>query len=141
MPATFMKPTKKVSDRMRRVRSRGTSLEANMGNILTGIGVDFETQPKLPGHPDFRIVGTKVLIFCDSSFWHGRKRADLTGMSFKRNREYWRNKIVRNRTRDRITDRRLKAAGWKVLRFWDTVIIKKPGLVSDRVRRETGPIG
>jgi DNA mismatch endonuclease, patch repair protein len=138
MPRAFVKPSRAVSARMKRVHSRGTTLESEVEVILKGIKVKYEVQPKLPGHPDFRIRGTNVLLFCDSSFWHGRRQADVSGESFKRNRAYWTNKIVRNRERDAQTNRRLKTAGWKVLRFWDDSILKRPESVAARILEAVG---
>ncbi len=133
MLQAFAKPSRRVSDRMRQVRSTGTGLEIQMERILAGMSVDYEVQPRLPGRPDFRVSGTNVLIFCDSSFWHGRRIVDLTGASFKRNKGFWKNKIIQNRARDRSTNRKLRAAGWKVLRVWDTSISKRPELVAARI--------
>jgi DNA mismatch endonuclease (patch repair protein) len=133
MPPEFAKPSASISSRMKRVHSRGTTLETKMQDILKRMGVKYEAQPNLLGHPDFRISETKVLVFCDSSFFHGRRRADVTGESFKRNREFWTNKIVRNRQRDKETNKKLKTAGWTVLRFWDTSILKRPELVEARI--------
>jgi DNA mismatch endonuclease (patch repair protein) len=104
-----------------------------MEEILKGINAPYEIQPSLAGHPDFRILRTKILIFCDSSFWHGRRKQDLMGKSFKKNRAYWTNKMIRNRERDARTNRKLRLAGWKTLRFWDDSILRRPDLVAARI--------
>lgn len=131
----FKNPTKAVSERMKRVKSKGTKLELMMESTLKQLGIKYEKQPNLYGHPDFRIIGTSVLLFCDSSFWHGRNEKDLSGTSFKKNREFWHNKIVTNRRRDQRNRRVLRNQGWSVWRFWDTDILKKPEKVRRRLRR------
>lgn len=135
MIGEFGTPTEEVSERMRSVRSRGTGLEARMEAILNNLGIQYEIQPKLPGHPDFRIKSTRVLIFCDSSFWHGRRKADVSGQSFRKNKRLWTSKIAATKARDARTSRSLRKAGWMVLRFWDTDIVRRPEAVEERIRR------
>jgi len=95
----------------------------------------FVRQPDLPGRPDLLIRGTRVLVFCDSSFWHGRWDRERSGRAFARNRAFWNAKLQRNRTRDRRVNRRLRRAGWSVLRFWDDVILKAPDAVKRKLER------
>jgi len=135
MKHRFKKPSKKVSERMRRVKSSDTSLENAMKEILRSRRIKYEKQPDLEGHPDFRIEGTNVLIFCDSSFWHGRRKAETTGEAFKKNREFWTEKLIENRKRDQRNNRALRKSGWSVQRFWDTDILKKPDKVINRLER------
>jgi len=135
MKRCFKKPSKEVSERMRKVKSRGTSLEKQMERILKGLDVKYQKQPNLQGHPDFRISGTNVLIFCDSSFWHGRREKEITGKAFKKNREFWRGKLTENRKRDERNNRALRKSGWSVQRFLDTNILKRSDKVRNRLRR------
>jgi len=120
---------------MKKVKSVGTSLEKGMESILRSLGIRYQKQPNLQGHPDFRISGTNVLIFCDSSFWHGRREKEITGNAFKKNREFWREKLTENRKRDNRNNRALRKSGWSVQRFWDTDILKRPDKVRNRLRR------
>lgn len=119
------------------MRSRGTGLEREMEKILKSLRLRYERQPDLVGHPDFRVTGTRTLIFCDSSFWHGRRDKDLTGESFSRNRGFWTQKIAYNKSRDARITKQLKAAGWTVLRFWDTEIMKGSKSVTRRITKHT----
>ena len=135
MKRCFEKPSKEVSERMKKVKSVGTSLEKRMESILRSLGIRYQKQPNLQGHPDFRISGTNVLIFCDSSFWHGRREKEITGNAFKKNREFWREKLTENRKRDNRNNRALRKSGWSVWRFWDTDILKRPDKVRNRLRR------
>jgi DNA mismatch endonuclease Vsr len=135
MKRCFEKPSKEVSERMKKVKSVGTSLEKRMESILRSLGIRYQKQPNLQGHPDFRISGTNVLIFCDSSFWHGRREKEITGNAFKKNREFWREKLTENRNRDNRNNRTLRKSGWSVWRFWDTDILKQPDKVRNRLRR------
>lgn len=131
----YEKPPKATSERMRKVRSRGTSLEKAMEKILKKLKVKYEKQPKLLGRPDFRITGTNVLIFCDGSFWHGRRQKDVTGRAFRKNRGFWVKKLTGNRKRDQRINRTLLKAGWRVLRFWDTLILERAEYVTNSIKR------
>lgn len=135
MKQLFEKPSKEVSERMRRVKRSGTGLEKAMEEILKNLRTRYEKQPRITGHPDFRIKGTNVLIFCDSSFWHGRRIREITGEAFTTNRELWVKKLAENIKRDQRFSRELRKRGWSVQRFWDTDVLKKPDKVKNRLRR------
>jgi DNA mismatch endonuclease (patch repair protein) len=59
---------------------------------------------------------TKVAVFIDGCYWHGCPEHYVPP---KTNQGYWSAKVLRNMERDRDTDRRLREAGWLVLRFWE----------------------
>ena len=92
----------------------------------------------MSGHPDFRIKEANVLVFCDSSFWHGRREKEIKGEAFKKNKEFWMNKLTENKKRDARINRALRKEGWCVLRFWDTDIFKFPEKVIKRLLKEIG---
>jgi DNA mismatch endonuclease (patch repair protein) len=48
------------------------------------------------------------------------------------NAAYWSDKVAGNAQRDRETDRRLRDAGWMVLRFWEHA---DPMAIADEVER------
>ena len=123
-----------TSERMKRVKSSGTKLEQAMEKLLVEIGVLYVKQPKLLGHPDFELQGRYVLIFCDSSFWHGRNPDDLSGKNFIKNKELWIEKLKKTQQRDKRINRELKRAGYKVLRFWDDEILKSPETVKKIIK-------
>jgi len=131
--ACFKTPSQETSVRMRLIKSSGTKLEWKMEEIFEKIALSYVRQPRLLGRPDFRIKGTNVVVFCDSSFWHGRKERERNGLSFKKNRKFWAAKLTYNRKRDLKTNRALKREGWRVLRFWDTDIFKFPEKVSSKL--------
>jgi DNA (cytosine-5)-methyltransferase 1 len=135
MKPRFEKPTKEVSERMKKVKSKDTGLEKTIEAMLGELGLEYEKHPNLCGKPDFRIKNKKVLIFCDSSFWHGRREKEISGKAFKKNREFWTNKLIGNKRRDQRTNRSLRKEGWSVHRFWDSDILKKPNKVKNRLKR------
>ncbi len=66
--------------------------------------------------PDFVFRRERVAFFVDGCFWH---RCPLHSTVPANNREFWEQKLSRNVARDRLHDRELKKAGWRVLRFWE----------------------
>jgi DNA mismatch endonuclease (patch repair protein) len=68
------------------------------------------------------ISGWRLVVFVDGCFWHGCPRHATWP---KQNAEFWRTKIVGNRRRDRAVSRRLKKAGWRVVRIWEHALTKK----------------
>lgn len=120
---------------MKKVKGRGTRLEKIFALLLRKNGIKYQSQPKLFGRPDFRVKNTKVLIFCDSSFWHGRRKKEITGEAFGKNRSFWRKKLLYNKNKDRKINQTLGRKGWAVIRFWDDEILKRPDLVIKKLKQ------
>ena len=120
---------------MRRVKSKHTSLERTFASLLRSNGIRYQSQPRAYGHPDFRIRSTKILVFCDSSFWHGRNKEDISGKAFKTNRNFWVKKLKYNKERDKKISAVLKDRGWIAVRFWDDEILKRPSFVLSKIKR------
>jgi len=110
---------------MSRIRGKDTSIELRLRKALWKEGLRFRKHyKKAPGTPDVALVGTKVAIFCDSTFWHGYDWDDRK-QALKSNRDFWIKKIERNIQRDQDVNEKLSNEGWVVLRFWDFEINKK----------------
>lgn len=72
--------------------------------------------------PDFVFSRLRVAVFVDGCFWHGCPRH---GTQPKTNVRFWRDKIARNRTRDRQVNRLLRKLGWRVVRVWEHELKRK----------------
>ena len=70
----------------------------------------------LPGKPDFAFPKAKLAVFVDGCFWH---RCPEHGVLPKANRDWWREKLDRNVSRDRLKDEELVALGWSVVHVWE----------------------
>ena len=115
---------------MSRIRARDTRPELAVRRLLHSRGLRYRTHVStLPGRPDVVFSKTKVIVFIDGDFWHGWK--------FSRWREglapYWREKIEGNIRRDARNLRRLRRAGWKVIRLWEHEVESCPDKCADRV--------
>ncbi len=111
---------------MAKIRSRGTRIELLMEDALVNAKLDFVSHPNLFGKPDFVLPMHKIAIFCDGDFWHGYNFGRNPRHEVKDNREFWTEKIRRNRIRDRLVNRRLMLEGWIVLRFWEHEVMRDP---------------
>lgn len=111
---------------MRHIRSKNTEIECILRKALWKKGYRYRKHyAKIPGNPDIVLTKYKIAIFCDGEFFHGkdweiqRKRIENSN-----NSEYWIMKIEKNISRDEEINKRLKAMGWVVLRFWGKDIKK-----------------
>jgi DNA mismatch endonuclease (patch repair protein) len=102
---------------MARIRSKDTKPELALRRALWAAGVrGWRCHPKtVPGKPDIAFTRARVAVFVDGRFWHGHPDYFTPGKSG----EYWDKKIARTQERDRLANAALRAAGWRVLRFWD----------------------
>jgi DNA mismatch endonuclease (patch repair protein) len=128
-------PKEKRSQIMSRIRSKDTSLDLAMFDLLDKAGLAVTRYPKIYGKPDFLVLPNAV-IFCDSSFWHGRNWRLLKNKLISGNNpEYWVQHISKNRIRDRLVTKMLTREGYIVLRFWDRDISKNPDKCLQEIKK------
>jgi DNA mismatch endonuclease (patch repair protein) len=69
--------------------------------------------------------------------WHGNehKRRGLSRLAdlFPTRTEWWVEKIERNMQRDQEVNKQLAAAGWTVIRIWESKVLEDPQKAADRV--------
>ncbi len=116
---TDMFPRAERSRIMGRIRSRGNLLtELRLIRIMRAHGITgWRRGSSLPGKPDFVFPKGRLAVFVDGDFWHGNPNNFRLP---KTNLDYWRQKILGNRRRDRAVSRALRKLGWRVLRFWQS---------------------
>ena len=113
---------------MAKVRGRGNlTTEAALAKLLRAQGWSgWRRQQVVRGRtvagerfqvrPDFVFPARRLAVFVDGCFWHGCPRH---GTRPRGNAAFWRAKFRRNQARDRRDTRRLRRAGWRVLRLWE----------------------
>lgn len=114
----------KRSQIMSRVRARGSrKTELALVKLLRQHRiVGWRRHLKVFGNPDFVFRERRLAIFVDGCFWHGcPKHASQP----KTNRAFWKEKLLRNKDRDRLVTRTLKKRGWHVLRIWQHELTRK----------------
>ena len=113
-----------VSYTMSRIRGKDTSIEVKLRKALYEKGCRYRCNSKyIFGHPDISFKGVKVVVFCDSEFWHG-KDFEENEKKILSNREYWIPKIKRNIERDNEVNEKLTEEGYLIFRFWGGEIQK-----------------
>ena len=74
----------------------------------------------LPGCPDLVFARHQAVIFVHGCFWYGHQCATFTWPETRR--EFWRDKIGKNRERDQRVHAALKREGWQVLTVWECAL-------------------
>lgn len=121
MADTFTKPQRSAI--MRAVKAQGNqSTEMKLIALFRARRITgWRRNYKLPGRPDFVFPNQRVALFADGCFWHGHTCRNVTPAA---NAEYWKQKIKRNRARDKSVTRALTQKGWRVVRLWECQIKK-----------------
>lgn len=123
MVYTF-KTTKQRSLLMQKIKSKKTKPEIALQNFLRKKGLKVKINYRnLPGNPDIVLFNKKIAIFIDGEFWHGYQWEEKK-KKIKSNRAYWIPKIEKTIARDKRNNKKLKKAGWRVIRFWEHQIKK-----------------
>ena len=122
---------------MASIHSKDTKPELIVRRGLWKRGFRYRLNHKrLPGHPDLVLRKYRTCIFVNGCFWHGHKCSlspdpspkgeRRTGLESsvcckipKTNREFWVNKIRRNKERDKEEQRKLAAMGWHCITVWE----------------------
>lgn len=105
---------------MKANRSRDTKPELALRSAIHALGLRYRVDaPPVEGlrrRADVVFPKVKVAVFSDGCYWHGCAEHYRPA---QRNDEFWNEKIEKNRIRDRDTDSKLEAAGWRVIRVWE----------------------
>src|SRR5690606_35321218 len=84
----------------------------------------------LPGIPDLVFPRYHTVVFVHGCFWHRHSRCRLARLPIS-NREWWKEKLTKNRLRDSRQARALRREGWKVVIVWECELADRrtlPGL-------------
>jgi DNA mismatch endonuclease, patch repair protein len=123
-------------------RKRDTKPELLLRRALWMRGFRYRVDvATLPGRPDIVLFKARLAVFCDGDFWHGRNLEERLGrLSKGHNASYWTEKIRTNFERDRRNDAALDAAGWRVLRFWESEVRTNPDAAAAAVIAFVEPV-
>lgn len=104
---------------MRRVRRSDTKPERVVRRILTDLGISYRLNVRdLPGSPDIANKSAGKAIFVHGCFWHFHEDC-RRGRVPKRNRDFWYEKLMRNRDRDRHNLVNLHTLGFDTFVVWE----------------------
>ena len=129
------------SARMARVRGRDTGPELRVRRLLHRLGYRYRLHgPGLPGKPDLVFARRRAVVFVDGCFWHRHADPACPFSRLPKSRHgFWLPKLEANRERDAANERRLEAAGWRVLHIWECDL-RDMDLVAERLISFLGPI-
>lgn len=124
----------KRSKLMSKIRSKNTNFEQFFIDALRSMPhiTRFETHRRdIKGNPDIVFEKQQICVFLDSDFWHGWQYPRWKHLLKD---DFWRDKIFKNRARDRRNTAYLRKHGWKVLRIWEHEIKSNISQVIDRIQ-------
>lgn len=104
---------------MAAIRGKDTKPELLVRKFLFSRGFRYRlNHPRLPGHPDIVLRKYRTVIFVNGCFWHGHENCRYFRLP-KTNVDFWKNKIERNRERDKEEQHRLAEMGWHCVTVWE----------------------
>ena len=129
------KTKEQISYNMSQVKNKDSQIELMLRKELWARGLRYQKNVSgITGKPDIVFKGKKVVVFCDSEFFHGydweNRKNDI-----KSNRDFWISKIERNIQRDKEVIACLENDGWIVLRFWGRDIKKELNKCADCIEK------
>ena len=122
-----------VRRRMQLQRTRDTAPELALRQALHALGLRYRVdRAPIPGssrRADIVFTRRRVAVYVDGCFWHGCPKH---GRNPSSNPSYWLPKLARNKRRDRNVSKKLRRAGWRVLRIW-THALGEPEAIARKI--------
>lgn len=113
---------------MAAVRSTNNRAEVALRKAIWARGIRYRLyDERLPGKPDLVFAAARLVVFVDGDFWHGRALLDrgpegLAEIFRTSNSAFWIAKISKTTDRDARVTRALEGLGYRVLRYWESVV-------------------
>ncbi|WP_255873295.1 very short patch repair endonuclease [Microbulbifer elongatus] len=116
------------------IRGRDTKIEVRIRKALWGLGFRYRIPRAkgykgLPGIPDMVLPKYRAVILINGCFFHGHD-CHLFRLP-KQNRQFWKEKIEKNRKRDASFSNARKTLGWKTLIVWECSLRGKTAIPFD----------
>ncbi|BDQ38034.1 very short patch repair endonuclease [Pseudodesulfovibrio nedwellii] len=109
----------KRSEVMSKIRGKNTRPELFVRSLLHRIGYRFRLHRKdLPGKPDLVLSKYRTVVFVHGCFWHQHDGCKSSGFP-KSNQPFWKEKLLRNKARDKRNIAALESLGWNVIVVWE----------------------
>lgn len=116
---------------MSAIKGKNTKPERILRYILWQSGFRYRLRSFLPGRPDLVFPRVKLAVFIDGCFWHGCPKHFVPP---KTRANFWREKIRRNKTRDRLVVKELRRLNWHVARIWEHEIKEDPQRAANEIK-------
>ena len=116
---------------MQAVRKSDTAPEMRLRRALWSTGLRYRLRRRISGaRPDLCFLGARVAVFVDGCFWHGCPEHYSAPVH---NFAFWNEKLRKNQMRDQRDNRRLEAAAWNVLRYWECEVREEATRIVEEV--------
>lgn len=124
---------RKRSEIMSRIKGQGNrATELRLIELFKTYGIKgWRRSAPVFGKPDFVFPALRIAVFVDGCFWHG---CPIHGSVPGSNRDFWQEKLSRNKSRDRLVNKKLHELGWKSVRVWQHEL-RRPEKVARRLGR------
>lgn len=121
--------SKTRSYNMSQISGKDTKPEMFVRKFLHAKGFRYRLHVKdLPGKPDLVMPKYNRVIFVHGCFWHAHEGCEYFKIP-KTRTEWWKEKLLTNRSRDKKHTQQLKDMGWKVIVIWECEL--KPDIFQD----------
>lgn len=111
------------------VKNKDSKIEKSFRKELWGKGYRYrKNSRKYFGAPDIVLAKYKTVIFIDSCFWHGCK---IHKSIPEDNKQFWIEKIRRNKQRDGEVNSCYKNMNWHIFRIWEHDMSNKVKIVNN----------
>jgi DNA mismatch endonuclease (patch repair protein) len=104
---------------MSQIKGKNTKPEIVVRKFLFSKGLRFRLHDKkLLGKPDLVLVKYKTVVFVHGCFWHGHENCKYFVLP-KTRKEWWLDKLNKNKIRDEFVNEKLLSEEWKVIIVWE----------------------
>jgi DNA mismatch endonuclease (patch repair protein) len=118
---------------MSTVKNKDTDLEIIFRKSISKLKIrSYRLHTNLPGTPDLYFPKYRIAVFIDGCFWHGCPSCSSMPAS---NTAFWKQKIIKNKSRDKAVNLALHKLGIRVQRFWGHEIKKNPEKYANKLAK------
>lgn len=101
------------------IKGKRTKPEEIVARYLFSQGFRYRRNVRsLPGTPDIVLKKYNTVIFVNGCFWHMHENCRYSVMP-ENHKEFWAEKLLKNKQRDEKKKRQLEQMGWNVIVVWE----------------------
>ncbi len=101
------------------IKGKRTKPEEIVARYLFSQGFRYRRNVRsLPGTPDIVLKKYNTVIFVNGCFWHMHENCRYSVMP-ENHKEFWAEKLLKNKERDDKKKRQLEQMGWNVIVVWE----------------------
>lgn len=109
---------------MSQIRAKNTKPELIVRKFLHSNGYRYRLHDKkLPGKPDLVLKKYNTVVFIHGCFFHGHEGCKYFKIP-KTNTNWWKQKIEKNKAKDKENEQKLRQLGWKIIIIWECELTK-----------------